>query len=91
MGEEINDDGKRRLDRIEEGLQMLAKGHLQFQQEYRKLIKGLELRQEPSQEIAGPQSRIDEIMAQLAASQRNADEKLAALLVTVKLFRGPLL
>ena len=44
MGEEINDDGKRRLDRIEEGLQMLAKGHLQFQQEYRKLIKGLALR-----------------------------------------------
>ena len=35
---------------------MLAKGHLQFQEEYRKLLKGLELRQEASQAVAGPLS-----------------------------------
>ena len=38
MGDEINDDGKSHLDRIEEGLQMLAKKHLQFQEEYRKML-----------------------------------------------------
>ena len=82
---------KSRLDRIEEGFQVLAKKHLQFQEEYRSLLKGPELRQEPSQEISGMWSRFDEIHAQLAASQRNADEKMAALMITVKLFRGPLL
>ena len=46
---------KSRLDRIEEGLQVLAKGHLQFQEEYHKLFKGLQLRQKASQEIAGQQ------------------------------------
>jgi hypothetical protein len=35
-------------------------------------------------------SRLDEELAKLAAAQRNADEKLAALMITVKLFRGPL-
>jgi len=91
MGEEINGEGKSRLHRIDAGLQKLAKGHLQFREEYRKLLKGLELRQEPSQDISARQSRLDEILAQLAAAQRNADEKMAALLITVKLFRGPLL
>jgi hypothetical protein len=36
------------------------------------------------------QSRIDETLAQLAAARRNADEKIAALMVTVKLFLHPL-
>jgi hypothetical protein len=39
----VDSDSKSRQDRIEEQLKVLAQGHLQFQQEYSQLIKGLEL------------------------------------------------
>jgi len=90
MSEEINSDGKSRLDHIEEQFKVLAKGHLEFQEEYRQLIKGLELLNRPVQKATEFKSKIDENMAALKAAQRNADEKLAALMETVKLFRGRL-
>jgi len=90
MGEEINGDDQTRLDRIEEQLKVLAQGHVQFQEDYRQMLMGLEVLHEPSQNLSDMQSRIHEALAQLAAAQRNADEKMAALMITVKLFRRPL-
>jgi hypothetical protein len=86
----MDNDSKSRQDHIEEQLKVLAQGHLQFQEEYRQLIKGLELLNRPVQKTTEFMSRLDEEMAKLAAAQRYADEKLAALLVTVKQFRGTL-
>ena len=90
MGDEINGDKKGRLDRIEEGLKKLAKMRLEFQEEYRELLKALVPRHDQQPQDSEMFSKLDESLAQLRTSQRNADEKMAALMVTVKLFLHPL-
>ena len=89
MGDATNGDKKARLDHIQEQLKLLAKSRLEFQEEYRQLLKALAPRHDQPED-SEIWRKISETHAQLAVSQRSADEKMAALMVTVKLFRRPL-
>ena len=90
MGDELNGNDKSRLDRIEELLHVLVNEHIDFHEEHRELLKAQVL-------INDAQCKTDEKLAQLAvlhqdlaAAQRNADERMAALIVTVDdLIRRP--
>jgi hypothetical protein len=81
---------KATLTALRKGSRCSPRNTSNFRRNIAKCFKGLELRNEHSQETSSLQSRIDETLAQLAAAQRNADEKMAALMVTVKLFLHPL-
>ncbi len=89
MGDEINGDKKDRLDQLAEQLEGLANRHIEFRKECDQMLKGLApLRdQVPVPEM---KQKIDDVYAQLAPSQRYADEKMAELMITVKLFLRPL-
>ncbi len=94
MGDETNGNQKGRLDRIEETLELLTNEHIQFHEEHRHLLKAqvvlYDTVQKLTETFAETQRKTEEKLAQLAslhqdlaAAQRNADERMAALIVTV--------
>ncbi len=76
MGDETNGDNKGRLNRIEELLHVLVNEHIEFHEEHRELLKAQVL-------LTDAQRKTDEKLSELAAAQRNADDRMAALIVTV--------
>ena len=90
MGDPTNGDKKARLDHIQEQLKLLAKSRLEFQEEYRQLLKSMTPPHDQARQDSQMFSKLDETLAQMRASRRNADEKMAALMITVKLFLRPL-
>ncbi len=79
MDDDIKGDDKSRLDDMKEQLRVLAEGHAQFQEEHRQLLKALKKRAES-------RLTLDERMALMKAAQQYADEKMAALRITVNEF-----
>jgi len=94
MGDELNGDNKSRLDRIEELIHVLVNEHIDFHEEHRHLLKAQVLLYDSVQKLtetfAETQRKTEEKLTQLAAlhqdlaaAQRNADERMAALIITV--------
>ena|SRR5260370_13313335 len=93
MGDEVNGDKKGRLDRIEEILHVLVNEHMDFHEEHRHLLKAQVLLYDSVQKLtetfAETQRKTEEKLAQLAdrhdelaTAQRNADDRMAALIIT---------
>jgi hypothetical protein len=94
MGDEANGDKRGRLDRIEETVELFLNEHIQFHEEHRHLLKAQVLLYDSVQKLtetfAETQRKTEEKLAQLAAryeelaiAQRNAGDRMAALIVTV--------
>jgi hypothetical protein len=90
MGDETNGDRKGRLDRIEETVKSLLNEHIQFHEEHRHLLKAQVILYDSMQKLTDAQRKTDESLARLStahedllAAQRNADDRMAALLITV--------
>src|SRR5258708_20162944 len=92
MGDETNGNQKGRLDRIEETLELLTNEHIQFHEEHRHLLKAQVLLYDSVQKLtetfAETQRKTEEKLAQLAdrhdelaTAQRNADDRMAALII----------
>jgi ribosomal protein L16 Arg81 hydroxylase len=97
MGDELNGNNKSRLDRIEELLHVLVNEHIDFREEHRHLLKAQVLLYDSVQKLTEAQRKTEEKLAQLAvlhqdlaAAQRYADKRMAALIITVDdLIRRP--
>jgi hypothetical protein len=90
MGDETNGNQKGRLDRMEELLHVLINEHIDFRQEHRELLKAQVVLYDSVQKLTDAHRKTEEKLAQLAtrhdelaAAQRNADDRMAALIVTV--------
>ena len=94
MGDETNGDNKSRIDRIEEILEVLVNEHVQFHEDHRQLLKAQVVLYDSVQKFAETLTEMhrktEEKLADLATAQRNADERMAALIITVDdLIRRP--
>jgi hypothetical protein len=83
MGDEANGDKKNRLDRVEQLLEVLVNGHIQFHEEHRQLLKAQVILYDTTQKLAQSLADTNTKLAELAAAQKHSDQNLAALINVV--------
>jgi hypothetical protein len=90
MGDETNGNQKGRLDRMEELLHVLINEHIDFREEHRELLKAQVVLYDSVQKLADAQRKTEEKLTEVATrheeltvAQRNADDRMAALILTV--------
>ena len=83
MGDEQNGHGLSRLDRIERAIEFIAEDHLKFRREHNHLLTAQILLTDSMDKLTARTDRLAQTMQELAETQKQADERLNALILTV--------